>query len=449
MSSVRDNIIVPLKEMPLIQVDSLVLTSLIDKTKNIMQELETILNHQSNSSIQSKTIIVRKPIDLLRQIENSEFEDPYDYLLKLADALSIYEKTGDKIGNDFKHLFEKLFVKACLQLKKEGEKNIEGCIGLNTVFLLSVVKVRDIKWLLYLITIYHGESQLFKFTKEHAEIYSKIGSRDCQIYMNKLVKDSYGLGTRLIFDIIENLLVVEKNLEECKKLISYGANIYMRANDACIHSNCLEECYKPYKKNIHSTESWCFSNIHSAELYLIKSIIEKFDGKDFKKSYEAINWLVYEYPSRIGHIVKTEQEGKEYLLKKIKNYCIENTHDFYNLYCTYEEKKSIINLSENDFYIDKSNKNDSILCCKNKEILFVMFYHDTTLLYDFNQLTNAGIDRIKFGTCNLLQNNITHLKNIPSFILYIEGRPALSYEGERNQKEYIKFLKDILRTTKI
>ena len=105
MSSVCHTVIVPNQIMPIIQIDSLVLTSLIEKTKNITQELENVLKQQSNASIQSKHIIVRKPLDLLYEIEKDSSRDPYDQLLLLADSLSIYEKSGDKIGNDFKHLF--------------------------------------------------------------------------------------------------------------------------------------------------------------------------------------------------------------------------------------------------------------------------------------------------------------------------------------------------------
>ena len=140
MSSVCHTVIVPDPEMPLIQIDSLVLTSLIEKTKKITEELEFVLQQQTNSSIQSKPIIVRKPIDLLNKIEKDESLDPYDQLLQLADAISIYN--SEKIGNDFKHLFEKIFIKACLKLRSIGE--IEGCIGLNTVFLSTIVK--NIYW---------------------------------------------------------------------------------------------------------------------------------------------------------------------------------------------------------------------------------------------------------------------------------------------------------------
>jgi hypothetical protein len=71
----------------MIQVDSLVLTSLIEKTKQLTSELESVLQQQTNSSIQSKSIIVRKPIDLLREIEKDETADPYDQLLQLADCI--------------------------------------------------------------------------------------------------------------------------------------------------------------------------------------------------------------------------------------------------------------------------------------------------------------------------------------------------------------------------
>lgn len=334
MSTVLNNNIVPRKEMPIIQVDSSVLLSLIDKTKKLTEELEKILQQQTNSSVQSKTIIVRKPIDLLREIEKNEDEDAYDQLLRLVDALSIYEKSGDKIGNDFKHLFEKIFVKNCLKLKENDEKEIQGCIGLNTVFLSSVVKVRDIKWLLYLITIYHGEEYLFQFNKEHAEMYAKIGSRDCQILMNKLVKDSNS-NQRLIYDMLINTLIIEKNLEECKKLISYGASIYRDKNtEYCCHSN-LEECYRPFKKNQNCTEAFCFRLKYYQEIIIIKTIIDKLGCKDDNKDIEYIKWIIYTYPSRLGYIIKVEKEGKEHLYSIIKDYCEKNNKtELFNKYKT-------------------------------------------------------------------------------------------------------------------
>ncbi len=326
---------VPFQEMPLIQIDSSVLSSLMEKTKNLTSELEQILNHQSISSVQSKPIIVRKPIDLLYQIEKDDSVDPYDQLLKLADALSIYEKTGDKIGNDFKHLFEKLFVKSCLKLRSIGEKGTEGCLGLDTVFLSTVVKVRDIKWLLHLISIFHGYRQLFQLSVEHAKEYSKIGSRDCQIFMNKLVKSNSSRDCSIIYTIFIKTLIEDKNLEECKKLVSQGVTPYKNRDiERCYHSNCLEECYHHYcNPDGYQYAKYCFESKLNDEIDLIKyHVIDKLYN-DMDKALEILNWLIYEYPSRLGYKIKVEKDGKEYFDNIIKEDCEKkNKMDFYNQY---------------------------------------------------------------------------------------------------------------------
>ncbi len=453
MSSVHYIHNVPFQEMPLIQIDSSVLSSLMEKTKNLTSELEQILNHQSISSVQSKPIIVRKPIDLLYQIEKDDSVDPYDQLLKLADALSIYEKTGDKIGNDFKHLFEKLFVKECLKLRSIGT---QGCLGLNTVFLSTVVKVRDIKWLLYLIAIFHGYKQLFQLTEEHAKEYSKIGSRDCQIFMNKLVKSNSSRDCSIIYTIFIKTLIEDKNLEECKKLVSQGVTAYKNRDiEHCVHSNCLEECYTKY----------CFESKLNDEIDLIKyQIIDKLYN-DMDKALEILNWLVYEYPSRLGYKIKVEKNGKEYLDNIIKEYCEKkNKMYFYNQYIG--SSRQILNLSSLDFYIDKGQKGN-ILCTTEKDTLFIMFYNESynsnsntssnikQILSIFPQLLNAcKVSKIKFGICNLgiykdielkMSQTIMPLKDNSTFILYVDGKPAMRYEGEKTVTNIIKFINDFIQ----
>lgn len=467
MSSVHYTDNVPFQEMPIIQIDSSVLTSLIEKTKNLTSELEQILNQQSISSIQSKPIIVRKPIDLLYQIEKDDSVDPYDQLLKLADALSIYEKTGDKIGNDFKHLFEKLFVKACVKLRSIGEKGTEGCLGLDTVFLSTVVKVRDIKWLLHLISIFHGYRQLFQLSVEHAKEYSKIGSRDCQIFMNKLVKSNSSRDCSIIYTIFIKTLIEDKNLEECKKLVSQGVTVYKNRDiEHCYHSNCLEECYHHYcNPDGYQYAKYCFESKLNHEIDIIKyDIIDKLYN-DMDKGIEILNWLVYEYPSRLGYKIKVEKDGKEYLDTIIKEYCErKNKMDFYNQYIG--SSRQILNLSSLDFYIDKGQKGN-ILCTTEKDTLFIMFYNESYnsnsntssnvkhILSIFPQLLNScKVSKIKFGICNLgiykdielkMSQTIMPLKDNSTFILYVDGKPAMRYEGEKTVTNIVKFINDFIQ----
>ena len=154
MSTVRNVDIDPsFLEMPLVKVDSEVLTSLLEKSKKLTKDLESLLNQAGE--VETKTIVIRKPLDMLTEIQkevdqdfSSDDFDPYPYILRLADALGVYATSNQKIGNDFKHLFESLFVKLC---KKLRSMDFCGTEGLNTIFLATVCKVRDIKWLLQLI----------------------------------------------------------------------------------------------------------------------------------------------------------------------------------------------------------------------------------------------------------------------------------------------------------
>jgi hypothetical protein len=454
MSSVCHTVIVPDPEMPLIQIDSLVLTSLIEKTKKITEELEFVLQQQTNSSIQSKPIIVRKPIDLLNKIEKDESLDPYDQLLQLADAISIYN--SEKIGNDFKHLFEKIFIKACLKLRSIGE--VEGCIGLNTVFLSTIVKVRDIKWLLQLIAIFHGYNQLFQLSKEHVETYSKIGSRDCQILINKIGNLSSALDETYMYTILINTLINEKNLEECKKLVSQGVSIYRtRDLEYCLHSNSLEKCYHHYS-NPDRYSTRCFENKLNHELSIIKYSVIDHLSNDIDKALEIINWIVYEYPSRIGYKIKVEDEGIQYLDNQIKEYC--ERKDKMHFYKSFKENqnefKPIIISAGNFYKIRSEEKEEYLLCITHKKMLFVMFYDSTevnnfnTILSDFMRLpTITSISKSKFGLCDLSLNkslqifsmdSTTKLKDLPAFILFIDEKPVMRYEGKQTLEGFVEFM---------
>lgn len=460
MSSVCHTVIVPDPEMPLIQIDSLMLTSLIEKTKKITEELEFVLQQQSNSSIQSKPIIVRKPIDLLIKIEKDESLDPYDQLLQLADAISIYN--SEKIGNDFKHLFEKIFIKACLKLRSIGE--VEGCIGLNTVFLSTIVKVRDIKWLLQLIAIFHGYNQLFQLSKEQVETYSKIGSRDCQVLINKLKNLSSALDETYMYTILINTLINEKNLEECKKLVSQGVSIYRtRDLEHCLHSNCLEKCYHHYS-NPDRYSKYCFEDKLNHELSIIKYSVIDHLSNDIDKALEIINWIVYEYPSRIGYKIKVEDEGIQYLDNQIKEYCErKDKMHFYNDYVRFSNRART--LYNSNFYIDDaSNNKGKILCTHYNDLIFVMFYNPTKLIETnsnvysiFNLLGSIFNNKtgIKFGKCNVsipsdtylnLEETIMPLKEDATFILYYKGRPLMKYTGPQTISGFSEFINEFLKS---
>jgi hypothetical protein len=307
------------------------------------------------------------------------------------------------------------------------------------------------------------------------KLYSKIGSRDCQVLMNKLLKDTSTSGTSLISTLFINTLIVDKNLEECKKLVSQGVSIYRsREIEHCYHHNSIERCYNHCcnPDNYYYAKS-CFCDKLNDEINtIIYYIIEKLSD-DVDKALEYINWIVYEYPSRIGYKIKVEEDkGREYLDTQIKEYCEKyDKMDFYQQYLNFSNSKvnnKLRTLYNSNFYIDpepnqKGEKN--ILCTHYKDLIFVMFYNSTELVETGNNVysvfssfvsvfNNKTNNNIKFGKCdvsvpsdtylNLKQTVTIDYKKGASFILYNDGRPMVRYEGLQTVSGFYEFINELL-----
>lgn len=120
---------------------------------------------------------------------------------------------------------------------------------------------------------------------------------------------------------------------------------------------------------------------------------------------------------------------------------------------------NLLFLSEQDFMIDPNGPRGPVVCTKQKGIMFVMFMANPNVCKycdlakpEFMQLPHI-INNVKFGICNLsscpnLQarslETITPLQKVPTFIVYINGRPVINYDNERTTKHFAEFMKQVL-----
>jgi hypothetical protein len=120
---------------------------------------------------------------------------------------------------------------------------------------------------------------------------------------------------------------------------------------------------------------------------------------------------------------------------------------------------SVLYLGENDFYVDKGQKGP-IICCSQKGISFVMFHANPNVCQfcdlakpEFMQLPQI-ISGAKFYLCNLSNasglvqksfNTIMPLNKVPLFILFVEGRPFMNYNGEKQLKHFSQFMQDAMK----
>ena len=289
--------------MSVVTLNTDIILSLIERSKQLTKDLENLLVMTNGS----RPIIIAKPIHLLQnikqEIDNWNDYDPYTYLIKLSDTLIPYEKSGEKIGNDFKHLFESLFILMCKKLLKVEK---DGCIGLNTVFLSNIVKVRDIKWLLNIIAIYHGRDLLFKFNNTHLETYAKIGSRDCQNFIHKLTTELESYST--FYKYILQPLFNSCDLEKIKYYLTCNASIYICYSDSYCSHTSHQDCYTcSYSVNEDYHYYTCFEKKLRHEKYLISEWTNLTNPYETQKRCECIMWLMHEFDGKIKFLLETEK----------------------------------------------------------------------------------------------------------------------------------------------
>jgi len=123
---------------------------------------------------------------------------------------------------------------------------------------------------------------------------------------------------------------------------------------------------------------------------------------------------------------------------------------------------SIIYLNNNDFYIGEGSKG-KVLCTNIKELVFVLFHADLDkckycedVIPEFKQLPHA-ISSCRFALVNLNKNldivkmsneTIAQFSYVPYMILYVNGRPFIRYDGDRNAKDMADFVMEVLSRLK-
>lgn len=123
---------------------------------------------------------------------------------------------------------------------------------------------------------------------------------------------------------------------------------------------------------------------------------------------------------------------------------------------------SIIYLNNNDFYIGEGSKG-KVLCTNIKELVFVLFHADLDkckycedAIPEFKQLPHV-ISSCRFALVNLNKNldivkmsneTIAQFSYVPYMILYVNGRPFIRYDGDRNAKDMADFVMEVLSRLK-
>lgn len=123
---------------------------------------------------------------------------------------------------------------------------------------------------------------------------------------------------------------------------------------------------------------------------------------------------------------------------------------------------NLIYLTTNDFYIGDGSKG-KLLCNNLKDLTFCFFHadperceHCEELLPIFKKLPHF-IKSCKFALVNLNKNpdcikmsntTITPLEYVPYLMLYVNGRPFLRYDGERNLQELVDFINEAINRLK-
>jgi hypothetical protein len=123
---------------------------------------------------------------------------------------------------------------------------------------------------------------------------------------------------------------------------------------------------------------------------------------------------------------------------------------------------NLIYLSTSDFEVKDGNKGPA-LCIKYPELTFVLFHaepercaHCHELLPEFRKLPYI-ISGCKFALVNLnrypdivkiSKSTTTPLEYVPYLVLYINGRPFIRYEGDKNLQSLAEFVSEFMSRLK-
>lgn len=119
---------------------------------------------------------------------------------------------------------------------------------------------------------------------------------------------------------------------------------------------------------------------------------------------------------------------------------------------------NLLYLGQQEFYVDNGMKGP-VVCCALKGVVFVMFHANPNVCQfcdlakpEFFKLASI-VSNAKYGLCNLSQypelvsmsaKTITPLQKVPLFILYVNGRPFMNYEGPKQIKPFAEFMQQAL-----
>ena len=123
---------------------------------------------------------------------------------------------------------------------------------------------------------------------------------------------------------------------------------------------------------------------------------------------------------------------------------------------------NLIHLSTSDFEIKQGNKGPA-LCIKIPDLTFVLFHADPDrcahcheLIPEFVKLPYV-ISGCRFAMVNLNRNaeivkmsksTTTPLEYVPYLVLYINGRPFIRYEGDKNLESLAEFIAEFMNRLK-
>ena len=115
-------------------------------------------------------------------------------------------------------------------------------------------------------------------------------------------------------------------------------------------------------------------------------------------------------------------------------------------------------LGSRDFSVDEAPKG-KVLVNNQKGIMFCLFHADMNkcqyCMEAIPELKKLSLKMpgVKFGLCNLNRDQdvyymstqtIAPIERVPYMILYVQGRPLMSYDGEKRADAMMNFLGDVV-----
>ncbi len=115
-------------------------------------------------------------------------------------------------------------------------------------------------------------------------------------------------------------------------------------------------------------------------------------------------------------------------------------------------------LVRDHFYLDDGKKG-KLLCTTQKDLLFVFFYKGSgcdsckTMMPAFQQLSKY-VPEVKYAIVNVDEQKdvirqslktISPIKYVPYLIIFANSKPFLRYDGGKDLKDMVDFLKDLLQ----